>query len=158
MKPERWEQIERLYYSALEREAGERESFLDRACAGDDELRREISSLLAHAGIATSLLLTAPISRESLLQVIRLDSKFLSEEHGFTAFIRINQEAPKSGEDVLTHNHFGFVGGALPHSVQLLMAYPWKSQRLPIRIAPAELDRKSSAFRVYVPPSVSHFR
>ena len=56
MKPEQWEQIERLYHSALERELGERESFLDRACAGDDELRREIASLLAHDGLVGSLI------------------------------------------------------------------------------------------------------
>jgi serine/threonine protein kinase/Tfp pilus assembly protein PilF len=48
MTPERWEKIERIYHSALERESGERESFLDQACAGDNELRREIVSLLAH--------------------------------------------------------------------------------------------------------------
>jgi len=29
MTPEQWEQIEKLYHSALEREPGERESFLD---------------------------------------------------------------------------------------------------------------------------------
>src|SRR5262245_63236192 len=56
MTAERWGQIERLYHSALEREAGERESFLDRACAGDDELRREIASLLAHDGLADSFI------------------------------------------------------------------------------------------------------
>jgi len=56
MTPDRWEQIERLFHSALEREAGERESFLDQACAGDDELRREISSLLAHDGLGDSFI------------------------------------------------------------------------------------------------------
>src|SRR5262245_25962488 len=56
MTPDRWEQIERLYHSALEREAGERESFLDQACAGDDELRREIASLLAHDGLGDSFI------------------------------------------------------------------------------------------------------
>src|SRR5262245_45804868 len=60
MKPEKWEQIERLYHSALERKPGERESFLDQACAGDDELRREISSLLAHDGFGDSFI-AAPI-------------------------------------------------------------------------------------------------
>jgi len=47
MKPERWPQIEQLYLAALEREASERSDFLAQACAGDDELRREIESLLA---------------------------------------------------------------------------------------------------------------
>lgn len=46
MKAERWRQIERLYHAALEREPDERAAFLDEACAGDDELRREVESLL----------------------------------------------------------------------------------------------------------------
>src|SRR5262245_3048137 len=47
MKPERWRQIQSLYYTALECEATEREAFFAEACAGDDELRREVESLLA---------------------------------------------------------------------------------------------------------------
>ncbi|MFL6334689.1 MAG: protein kinase domain-containing protein [Pyrinomonadaceae bacterium] len=48
MKAERWEQVERLYHSALERGADERTAFLAEACAGDDSLRREVESLLAY--------------------------------------------------------------------------------------------------------------
>ena len=47
MERDRWEQIERLYYAALEREPGARDAFLDEACAGDAELRREVAGLLA---------------------------------------------------------------------------------------------------------------
>jgi len=47
MKPERWRQIERLFQTALGRGAAERAAFLDEACAGDEELRREAESLLA---------------------------------------------------------------------------------------------------------------
>jgi serine/threonine-protein kinase len=47
MSPERWQQIERLYHDALELAPEHRLAFLDRACAGDEELRREIVSLLA---------------------------------------------------------------------------------------------------------------
>src|SRR5262245_22730630 len=46
MNPERWKQIERIYHAALEREPGERGTFLDQACAGDEELRSEVTSLL----------------------------------------------------------------------------------------------------------------
>jgi serine/threonine protein kinase/Tol biopolymer transport system component len=44
---DRWEQIERLYHAALEREPDAREAFLVEACAGDDDLRREVAGLLA---------------------------------------------------------------------------------------------------------------
>ena len=47
MKPERWRQIEQLYDRALEMEESRRASFLREACAGDDDLRRELEQLLA---------------------------------------------------------------------------------------------------------------
>src|SRR5262245_47217778 len=47
MKSERWRQIESLYYAALERDTAQRAAFLTEACAGDEELRREVESLLA---------------------------------------------------------------------------------------------------------------
>ena len=47
MKSERWQQIDRLYHAALERAPGQRTSFLDETCAGDEDLRREVESLLA---------------------------------------------------------------------------------------------------------------
>jgi len=36
MKTERWHQLDKLFHSALEREPGERATFLDEACAGDE--------------------------------------------------------------------------------------------------------------------------
>ena len=47
MTPERWQQVEELYQSALEQEESERGEFLREACAGDPELLREVESLLA---------------------------------------------------------------------------------------------------------------
>jgi len=46
--PERWLAIERLFQEALERPDAEREAFLRAACDGDDDLRREVESLLAN--------------------------------------------------------------------------------------------------------------
>ena len=48
MKAERWPTVERLYHGALERGAEERAAFLSEACGSDDELRREVESLLAY--------------------------------------------------------------------------------------------------------------
>ena len=48
MTPERWRQIEQIYHSTLECEESQRPSFLKEACAGDEELRKEVESLLAH--------------------------------------------------------------------------------------------------------------
>ena len=48
MTPEKWREVERLYYAALERDADERAAFLTDACAADDALRREVESLFAY--------------------------------------------------------------------------------------------------------------
>jgi len=47
MNPERWQEIERIYKAALDVAPGERASFLEKACAGDEALRKEVEALLA---------------------------------------------------------------------------------------------------------------
>ena len=52
MNATRRSEVERLYHAALERPAGERTAYLISACAGDDDLRRDVESLLADRGKA----------------------------------------------------------------------------------------------------------
>ncbi|MGH9855288.1 MAG: serine/threonine-protein kinase, partial [Blastocatellia bacterium] len=47
MNQRRWEQIDVVLQQALEVEKGERAPFLDKVCAGDAELRREVEDLLS---------------------------------------------------------------------------------------------------------------
>jgi eukaryotic-like serine/threonine-protein kinase len=47
MKPERWQQLKQIFQSALERDPAERPAFLNQACDGDAELRREVESLIS---------------------------------------------------------------------------------------------------------------
>ncbi|MGQ0702696.1 MAG: protein kinase domain-containing protein [Gemmatimonadales bacterium] len=47
MDPTRWQQVESICFAALEKTGAERRAYLDQACAGDAELRREVDSLLA---------------------------------------------------------------------------------------------------------------
>ena len=49
MSPERLQQIEELYHSIREREPSAREAYLAESCSGDQELRREVESLLAES-------------------------------------------------------------------------------------------------------------
>jgi len=42
----RWEQVEKICQEALELEESRRAAFLEEACAGDEELRQEVESLL----------------------------------------------------------------------------------------------------------------
>jgi eukaryotic-like serine/threonine-protein kinase len=44
---ERWRQIDALLLAALERDPGERQAFLEEACAGDEALKVEVRSLLS---------------------------------------------------------------------------------------------------------------
>jgi eukaryotic-like serine/threonine-protein kinase len=46
MTSERWRQVEALYHSASERDPSQRSAFLDEVCGGDEELRRQVESLL----------------------------------------------------------------------------------------------------------------
>jgi serine/threonine protein kinase len=48
MKPERWQKLDQLFHSALECTSGEREAFVAEACRGDDALRQELRSMIAH--------------------------------------------------------------------------------------------------------------
>jgi len=48
MQPERWQRIEQVLKSALERQESQRAAFVREACAGDEALCREVESLLAY--------------------------------------------------------------------------------------------------------------
>ena len=47
MTPERWRQIENLCHATMALQSEDRAAFLTQACAGDDDLRREVESLIA---------------------------------------------------------------------------------------------------------------
>lgn len=49
MNSDRWNRIEDLYYSALELDAGDRETYLEQQSQGDESLKAEVLSLLASA-------------------------------------------------------------------------------------------------------------
>jgi eukaryotic-like serine/threonine-protein kinase len=46
MPSEQWRRAEELFHQALALEPGRRHAFLDDQCSGQDELRREVESLL----------------------------------------------------------------------------------------------------------------
>lgn len=71
MKVERWRQVDQLLDAVLEREASERSDFLKQACEGDEELRREVESLLAAQLEAGSFIEEAPA--EELTQIFERD-------------------------------------------------------------------------------------
>jgi eukaryotic-like serine/threonine-protein kinase len=46
MKLERWQQLDEIFHSALQRKSAERVAFLDQACVGDESLRKHVEALL----------------------------------------------------------------------------------------------------------------
>ena len=67
MKPERWQQIDQILEAAIERDRDEWAAFLDQECAGDDELRREVDSLLrAHEQAGSFIEKLPPEAAEAL--------------------------------------------------------------------------------------------
>jgi eukaryotic-like serine/threonine-protein kinase len=66
MDAERWQKLERIFHAALQAEPSRRSTILNELCAGDESLRREIESLLAHHENAGSFIETpafAPADR-----------------------------------------------------------------------------------------------
>jgi serine/threonine protein kinase/WD40 repeat protein len=60
MTPERWRTIREVLQEALEIAPPERPAYMDRTCAADDSLRREVESLLASSDAARSSFLESP--------------------------------------------------------------------------------------------------
>ena len=70
LPPERWKQVTAITAEALEREHSDRAVWIEAACAGDLELRREVESLLAAAVSAGEFLETAAIAREGAAEAV----------------------------------------------------------------------------------------
>jgi eukaryotic-like serine/threonine-protein kinase len=67
MSDERWQRLKRIFQDSLEQAGDARAAFLDRACAGDADLRAEIESLLASHQEAGGFLSQPVVDAEGLL-------------------------------------------------------------------------------------------
>ena len=81
MTNERWRQIDDLCHGALAHSPEERAAFLEVACAGDDLLRREVESLLAHEPNA-SRFMNAPAVASAFSTLDRPDAGIIGERFG----------------------------------------------------------------------------
>ena len=70
MKPERWQKLDELFHLALERQAEARSSFVAQATAGDEDLRRELDSMLLHFEQSNSFIETPAyaVAAEEIVQ------------------------------------------------------------------------------------------
>jgi serine/threonine protein kinase len=84
MKPERWGRIESIFHKALEAEESRRAAVLEESCAGDEDLRREVESLLAHHNEAGSFI-EKPAFADADASLLRPhNSRSLNPESGLT--------------------------------------------------------------------------
>jgi serine/threonine-protein kinase len=67
VNPERWAHVKTIVADALELPQSDRGTFIERACAGDAELRREVDSLIAASGEDDSL----PGARDAVARAAR---------------------------------------------------------------------------------------
>ncbi len=74
MDRRRWEEIERLLDLALDLQPGERDAFLDTACAGDAALREQLLALLRADAQAGEFLHTPALDAEPLVSALFEDS------------------------------------------------------------------------------------
>src|ERR1700726_4726612 len=58
MKRERWAQVEQIFHAALQVEESRRGELVRQSCAGDEDLGREVESLLAHHSESASFIET----------------------------------------------------------------------------------------------------
>ncbi len=73
MSDDRWQRIEELFHQAASLPPALRDAFLDESCAGDDELRRQVESLLANDKSKQGLVGTAIAEAIEQLPVERGD-------------------------------------------------------------------------------------
>ena len=77
MTPERWAHVRRVFDGALERPAKDRAAYLRLVCARDDELRREVETLLASHDQSEDFLAT-PAAH--LNQILASDSQIVTHD------------------------------------------------------------------------------
>jgi len=77
--PTRWQEIDRIFAAALELEPAERAAFLSQACGGDEELCKEVESLLAHD--SSESLVGGQAIEEATRLLVNTGSRDVSPDH-----------------------------------------------------------------------------
>lgn len=125
MNPERWLEIERIYNAVLEIEPGERQAFLEKACAGDDSLRKEVERLLAKQSAAGSFIESPALEVAAQDYAISLGFSTEPAENlvGKTLQqFRIMEKIGAGGMGVVGHVKTYFSGRAPAHSLSPVAA------------------------------------
>ena len=82
MNPERWQKIKSLFEAVQEVEPEKRSKFLEKACAGDVDLRREVEKLLASFDEADTSFMEKPAANEVASLILEKETVALSKTTG----------------------------------------------------------------------------
>jgi serine/threonine protein kinase len=82
MTPERWQEIEAVLQGALDRPPAERDSFLEDACSGDEELKEEANSLISAYDEAGDFIEQPAIAQDALVLIGRELDQRIGREIG----------------------------------------------------------------------------
>lgn len=96
MTSERWKEVKEVFASALERQPEERSPFLEKACSGDDALRREVESLLASHQDAGEFIESPALSTDTFLPTV-VDPENVSDIGRRVGAYRTVQEIGRGG-------------------------------------------------------------
>jgi serine/threonine protein kinase len=112
MTPERWAHVRRVFDGALERPAKDRAAYLRLVCARDDELRREVETLLASHDQSEDFLAT-PAAH--LNQILASDSQIVTHDDERDEFPKGYRVGPYQFERRIGRGGMGAVWLATRH-------------------------------------------
>src|SRR5580693_3730749 len=107
MENKRLQEVQKLFIAALEREESEQTAFLDEACGQDEDLRREVESLLVYRGEAEDFIelpalgLVAKMVAESRTQLDGPDPLDFDMTGATVSHYRIIRRSGKGGMGVI---------------------------------------------------------
>ncbi len=139
-----WATINDLFHRAIERPPAERAAFVDDACAGREDLRREVLSLLASHDRAHDFIERSAVSAEQLLDASRMDQR-VGRQIGHYA---IRQVLGEGGMGVVYLAHDTRLG----RSVALKAL---RARRRPDTARDASLQREAQAAAALTHPGVA---
>jgi tetratricopeptide (TPR) repeat protein len=98
MSPERWQQIKAIFQTAADLESGPRAAYLDEACAGADDLRREVEALLAASAEAEDFIESPALEEHAGTLAARLPDPIIGQRIGH---FRVTGEIGRGGMGVV---------------------------------------------------------